>query len=84
MRTALAATWTLLLGMALLMAVAILAGCATQLPIGRISDRMDRRKEVIAICVLAAICALGAWWPADLSRRAEVALRRHTAGHDFQ
>jgi MFS family permease len=52
----------------LFMAVAILAGCATQLPIGRISDRMDRRKVVIAICVLASICALGAWWLADLSR----------------
>ena len=46
----------------LFMAVAILAGCVTQLPIGRISDRMDRRKVVIAICVLAAICAMGAWW----------------------
>ena len=50
------------------MAVAILAGCATQLPIGRISDRMDRRKVIIAICVLAAICAMGAWWLADVSR----------------
>ncbi len=52
----------------LFMAVAILAGCATQLPIGRISDRMDRRKVVIASCVLAAICAMGAWWLADISR----------------
>ncbi len=52
----------------LFMAVAILAGCATQLPIGRISDRMDRRKVIIAICVLAAICAMGAWWLADVSR----------------
>ena len=52
----------------LFMAVAVLAGCVTQLPIGRISDRMDRRKVVIAICVLAAICAMGAWWLADISR----------------
>lgn len=52
----------------LFMAVAILAGCAMQLPIGRISDRMDRRKVVIAICVLAAIFAVGAWWLADISR----------------
>jgi MFS family permease len=52
----------------LFMAVAILAGCATQLPIGRISDRMDRRKVVIAICVLATTCAMGAWWLADISR----------------
>jgi len=31
------------------MAVAILAGCVTQWPIGRIADRMDRRKVVIAV-----------------------------------
>jgi MFS family permease len=50
------------------MAVAILAGCVTQLPIGRISDRMDRRTVVIAVCMLAAISAIGAWWLADISR----------------
>ncbi len=50
------------------MAVAILAGCVTQLPIGRISDRMDRRKVVIAVCLLAAVGAIGAWWLADISR----------------
>jgi MFS family permease len=52
----------------LFMAISILAGCATQLPIGRISDRMDRRTVVIAVCLLAAICAMGAWWLADVSR----------------
>jgi MFS family permease len=52
----------------LFMAIAILAGCATQLPIGRISDRMDRRTVVIGVCLLAAICAMGAWWLADVSR----------------
>jgi len=56
------------LEVSLFMAVAILAGCATQLPIGRISDRMDRRKVVIAVCLLAAFGALGAWWLADISR----------------
>lgn len=50
------------------MAVAILAGCVTQLPVGRISDRMDRRKVVIAVCLLAAFGAIGAWWLADVSR----------------
>jgi MFS family permease len=52
----------------LFMAVAIIAGCATQLPIGRVSDQIDRRKVVVAVCLLAAICALGAWWLADISR----------------
>lgn len=52
----------------LFMAVAILAGCVTQLPIGRISDRMDRRKVVIATCLLAAAGAIGAWWLTDISR----------------
>jgi MFS family permease len=52
----------------LFMAIAILAGCAAQLPVGRISDRMDRRTVVIAVCLLAAICAMGAWWLADGSR----------------
>ena len=58
----------------LFMAVAILAGCVTQLPIGRISDRMDRRKVVIAVCLLAVLGALGAWWLAEVSRLAFFAL----------
>lgn len=52
----------------LFMAVAILAGCVTQLPMGRISDRMDHRSMVIAVCLLAAFSAIAAWWLADLSR----------------
>jgi MFS family permease len=52
----------------LFMAVAILAGCVTQLPVGRISDRMDRRTVVISVCLLAALGAIGAWWLADISR----------------
>jgi MFS family permease len=52
----------------LFMAVAILAGCATQLPIGRISDRMDRRTVVIAVCMLAGLSAIAAWWLAEISR----------------
>ncbi len=49
------------------MAVAILAACITQLPMGRLSDRMDRRQVVVGACLLAAIAALGAWWAADWS-----------------
>jgi MFS family permease len=56
------------LEVSLFMAVAILAGCVTQLPIGRMSDRMDRRKMVIAVCLLAALGAIGAWWLANVSR----------------
>jgi MFS family permease len=56
------------------MAVAILAGCVTQLPIGRISDRMDRRSVVIAVCLLSAVGAVGAWWLADISRFAFFAM----------
>ena len=52
----------------LFMAVAILAGCLTQLPVGRLSDRMDRRKVVITVCLLAALAASGAWGLEDISR----------------
>jgi MFS family permease len=58
----------------LFMAVAILAGCVTQLPVGRISDRMDRRSVVIAVCLLSAAGAMGAWWLADISRFAFFAM----------
>ena len=62
------------LDVSLFMAVAILAGCVTQLPIGRLSDRMDRRKVVITVCLLAAFGAIGAWWLADASRLAFFAM----------
>jgi MFS family permease len=42
------------------MAVMILATVLTQLPIGRLSDRVDRRSVLVAVCVLAACMALGA------------------------
>jgi MFS family permease len=39
------------------MAVSILAAVATQYPVGRISDRMDRRTMIAAVCTLAMLIA---------------------------
>ena len=39
------------------MAVSILAGVATQYPIGRISDRMDRRTVIAGVCTLTMLVA---------------------------
>lgn len=43
---------------ALLMAGAVLGGALIQFPLGRISDRMDRRKVLIAICIGAIVVSL--------------------------
>jgi MFS family permease len=42
------------------MGVSILAAVITQLPIGRWSDRMDRRTVLIAICLIALAAAMAA------------------------
>src|SRR3984885_11793761 len=39
------------------MAVSILAAVGTQYPVGRLSDRMDRRTVIAGVCTLAAIVA---------------------------
>jgi MFS family permease len=39
------------------MAVSLLAAVATQYPVGRLSDRMDRRTMIAAVCVLATLSA---------------------------
>ncbi len=39
------------------MAVSILAAVLTQYPIGRLSDRMDRRTVIAAVCMLATLVA---------------------------
>lgn len=46
-------------GVAWFMAVTILAGCATQYPVGRLSDRMDRRTVMALMCALATLAAAG-------------------------
>jgi MFS family permease len=44
-------------GVASFMAVSILAAVLTQYPVGRLSDRMDRRTVIAAVCTLATITA---------------------------
>jgi MFS family permease len=44
-------------GVAHFMAVSILAGVVTQYPIGRLSDRMDRRTVIAVVCALATVVA---------------------------
>jgi MFS family permease len=45
-------------GVATFMAVSILAAVVTQYPVGRLSDRMDRRTVIAAVCTLAAMVAV--------------------------
>jgi MFS family permease len=44
-------------GVATFMAVSILAAVVTQYPVGRLSDRMDRRTVIAMVCTLAALVA---------------------------
>src|SRR6185312_6515964 len=39
------------------MGVSILAAVVTQYPVGRLSDRMDRRTVIAGVCVVATLCA---------------------------
>ncbi len=41
-------------GVALFMSASLVGGALAQLPIGRLSDRTDRRKVLVAVCLLAA------------------------------
>jgi MFS family permease len=46
-------------GVALFMAVSILAAVLTQYPVGRLSDRVDRRTVIASACVIATAAAGG-------------------------
>ncbi len=46
-------------GVAAFMAVSILAAVLTQYPVGRVSDRMDRRTVIASVCTLATLVAVG-------------------------
>src|SRR5256714_314865 len=45
--------------LAAFMAVSILAAVLTQYPVGRVSDRMDRRTVIASVCTLATLVAAG-------------------------
>jgi MFS family permease len=45
-------------GVATFMSVSILAAVVTQYPIGRLSDRMDRRTVIAGVCTLATLVAV--------------------------
>ena len=45
-------------GVATFMAVSILAAVLTQYPIGRLSDRMDRRTVIAIVCTIATLAAV--------------------------
>jgi MFS family permease len=42
-------------GVALFMSAALVGGALAQVPIGRLSDRTDRRKVIVGVCLLAAL-----------------------------
>lgn len=43
---------------ALFMSASLIGGALAQFPIGRLSDRMDRRRVIIGVCLFAAIIAI--------------------------
>jgi MFS family permease len=45
-------------GIALFMSMALIGGALAQIPLGRLSDRIDRRIVIIIACALAAVFAL--------------------------
>lgn len=46
-------------GIALFMSVTVIAGAVGQWPLGRLSDRMDRRRVILAVCILASLAGIG-------------------------
>ena len=46
-------------GIAMFMSIAVIAGAMGQWPFGRLSDKIDRRKVIVIICVGAAVMGLG-------------------------
>jgi MFS family permease len=61
-------------GVATFMAVSILAAVLTQYPVGRLSDRMDRRTVIAVVCTVATIVAGSIAWFSDMPRAALLTL----------
>lgn len=54
-------------GVGLMMACAITGGALAQFPVGRLSDRMDRRKVIAGLSLLGVAMAFIGWWLAASS-----------------
>jgi MFS family permease len=61
-------------GVATFMGVSVLSAVLTQYPIGRLSDRMDRRTVMAGVCALATLCAAALAVFRDLPHPAFLAL----------
>ena len=61
-------------GVAAFMAVSIFAAVLTQYPVGRLSDRVDRRSVIAAVCLLATVVAAAIEVSAPLPRSVFLAL----------
>ncbi|MDH3378006.1 MAG: MFS transporter [Gammaproteobacteria bacterium] len=49
-------------GIAIFMSITVIAGAAGQLPIGKLSDHIDRRKVLLTVSLLAAGAGSALWW----------------------
>lgn len=54
-------------GIALFMSATVIGGAIGQWPIGKISDRYDRRKVMAIVCGLSALLGIALWWLGDAS-----------------
>jgi len=56
------------------MALAVISGFVLQYPLGRLSDRFDRRTVLLCLTAALGVAALAAWAVADVSRQGLVVL----------
>lgn len=68
---------------ALFMSAIIFGGAVLQVPIGHQSDRFDRRKVLIFVCLFASLSATGMFMFADISRLALMASAILYGGFSF-
>lgn len=70
-------------GVATFMGVSILAAVMLQYPVGRLSDRLDRRTIIVAVCVMAALSAAALTALPELPPAAFLALTAAFSGSAF-